>query len=173
MGISLYDISIATSLQTLGGVSNVLAKAREHCESNDEDLEAMAACRLTDDMLGFGFQIISVVHHSLGSIKGIYSGEFGPPQGPYDLSWEAAEQHIEKACQALGKYKESDVNAQAGKRVDFVVGEQRIPFTSENFVLSFSHPNLFFHAATAYDLLRMKGVPLGKRDFMGPLRLAS
>lgn len=28
-------------------------------------------------------------------------------------------------------------------------------------------PNTFFHVATAYDILRMKGVPLGKFDFLG------
>ncbi|MFK7957340.1 MAG: DUF1993 family protein [Lysobacterales bacterium] len=173
MSISLYEVSIATSKQTLDGVSSVLKKARKHFESTNENLDEVAACQLTDDMLGFGFQVVSVVHHSLGSIQGVYSGEFRPPEGPYDLSWENAEQKIKDARNALSEYSEDDVNAQAGKRVEFVLGEQRIPFESENFVLSFSHPNLFFHATTAYDLLRMKGVPLSKRDFMGPLRLAS
>jgi len=37
--------------------------------------------------------------------------------------------------------------------------------------MSFSLPNFFFHATTAYDILRHKGVPLGKRDFMGRLKL--
>ena len=38
-------------------------------------------------------------------------------------------------------------------------------------MLSFSLPNLHFHATTAYDMLRMKGVPLGKRDYLNGLRL--
>jgi hypothetical protein len=53
-----------------------------------------------------------------------------------------------------------------------VPGLKRI-FTTEGFVLSFSLPNIHFHATTAYDILRMKGVPVGKRDYMGPLRLKS
>lgn len=40
-------------------------------------------------------------------------------------------------------------------------------FTGERFLLSFSLPNFYFHAATAYDILRMRGVPIGKRDFLG------
>jgi len=32
-------------------------------------------------------------------------------------------------------------------------------------------PNLHFHATTAYDILRMKGAPLGKRDYMGAMRV--
>ena len=46
-----------------------------------------------------------------------------------------------------------------------------MPFTVENFLLSFSTPNLHFHASTAYGILRAKGAPLGKRDYMGALRL--
>ena len=52
----------------------------------------------------------------------------------------------------------------------FEMGGRRIPFTAEGFVLSFSLPNFHFHAATTYDMLRMRGVPLGKRDYMGALR---
>ena len=37
--------------------------------------------------------------------------------------------------------------------------------------MSFSLPNFYFPATTAYDILRQKGVPLGKRDYMGPLRM--
>ena len=32
-------------------------------------------------------------------------------------------------------------------------------------------PNLDCHATTVYDLLKMQGVPLGKADFLGKLRL--
>jgi len=44
-------------------------------------------------------------------------------------------------------------------------------FTAEGFLMSFSLPNFFFHATTAYDILRNKGAPLGKRDFMGRMKL--
>ena len=64
-----------------------------------------------------------------------------------------------------------EVDALYGRDVTFQAGDMKLPFTAENFLLSFSQPNLFFHATTAYDILRHKGVPLGKRDFLGPLRL--
>lgn len=43
-------------------------------------------------------------------------------------------------------------------------------FTSETFLLSFLLPNFHFHAVTAYDILRTRGVPIGKRDYEGQLR---
>jgi len=34
-------------------------------------------------------------------------------------------------------------------------------------LLGHSLPNVYFHATTAYNLLRRNGVPIGKRDFLG------
>jgi hypothetical protein len=42
---------------------------------------------------------------------------------------------------------------------------------AEGFLMSFSLPNLHFHATTTYDILRARGVPLGKRDYLGQMRL--
>ena len=64
-----------------------------------------------------------------------------------------------------------EINALEGKDVLFQFGDMKMPFTAEGFLLSFSVPNLHFHATTAYDILRMKGVPLGKRDYMGRPRM--
>jgi hypothetical protein len=47
----------------------------------------------------------------------------------------------------------------------------KIPFVAEGFIQSFSLPNLHFHATTAYDILRMKGVKLGKQDYLGAMRI--
>ncbi len=71
----------------------------------------------------------------------------------------------------LKAIKEADLNAFEGKDMAFQFGEMKVPFVAETFIASFSMPNFYFHSTTAYDILRMKGVPLGKRDFMGPLRM--
>ena len=57
-----------------------------------------------------------------------------------------------------------------GRDMRFEAGERRLDFTAENFLLSFSQPNFYFHATTAYDILRNQGLPLGKRDFLGKTR---
>jgi len=66
----------------------------------------------------------------------------------------------------------AEIDAFVGRDMRFAVaaGERRLDFTAENFLLSFSQPNFYFHAATTYDILRWKGVRIGKRDFTGRLR---
>ena len=55
--------------------------------------------------------------------------------------------------------------------VVFSMGKFSMTFNAADFILTFSLPNFYFHAATTYDILRMKGVPLGKQDFLGQMRI--
>ena len=41
------------------------------------------------------------------------------------------------------------------------------------FLLSFSQPNFYFHATTAYGILRMKGLKIGKIDYLGAMRISA
>ena len=66
---------------------------------------------------------------------------------------------------------EEDMEAFIGQPMRFEFKSSRMDFTAEDFLLSFSQPNFYFHCATAYDILRMKGVPVGKRDFLGRVRI--
>ncbi len=171
MAISLYDISAASYLQMLSGVLGFVEKGRSHFESKGTDLKQVVETRLHPDMLPFRFQLVSVAHHSLGALKALESGVFGPPSGVPELDYAGLQKLVEDARAGVQQHSRDAVNAREGKDVVFQIGERKMPFTAEGFVLSFSLPNLYFHAATAYDILRMKGVPLGKRDFLGPPRL--
>lgn len=43
-----------------------------------------------------------------------------------------------------------------------------MPMTSQSYITELILPNAFFHLQTAYAILRMKGVPLGKADYITP-----
>lgn len=77
---------------------------------------------------------------------------------------------IAKAQAQLEALTPDEVNAWAGRNLDLQIGPRRLAFTSESLILSFSLPNFYFHAVTAYDLLRSQGIPIGKQDFEGELR---
>jgi len=170
MAISLYDVSVASFLQVLGGVAGFLEKGAAHCKTNNIDLDGVVETRLYQDMLPFRFQVVAVAHHSLGAIKGSQAGVFAPP-GPSTADYAGLQKLIADARSELQKLSRADVDALQGKDVVFQLGERKMPFIAENFLMSFSLPNFYFHAATAYDILRMKGVPIGKRDFMGMPRM--
>ena len=171
MSISLYDGTVTNYLQTLNSTAAVLGKGKSFCEENSIDLSAIVATRLIEDMNPFQFQVISVVHQSLGALKGLEAGEFAPPTGYGDLDYEGLQDLVSQAISQVGSFDAETVNGWAGKTLTFKLGSNEIPFTAENYVLSFSLPNLYFHATTTYDVLRMRGVPLGKRDYLGAMRM--
>jgi len=171
MAISFYDISIGTYLQTLGGVIGFLEKGREHCAANGIELNDVVATRLYPDMHPFRFQIWAVAHMTRGALKGLSDGRFSPPAPLPELDYAGLQQLMADVRDELGKVSRESAEALEAKQVTFQIGDFKMMFTAPNFVLSFTLPNLFFHATTAYDMLRMKGVPIGKANFLGPMRI--
>jgi hypothetical protein len=163
-------MSVASYLQTLGGVAHVLQRGLDHFADTNTANDVVEV-RLHDDMLPMRFQIWSVAHHSAGAIAGLKKGVFHPPAALPELDYAGLQKVIGDAAASLSQESPDEINALAGKDMTFQFGDFKMPFTAETFVMSFSLPNFYFHATTAYDILRTKGVPLGKRDFMGKLRM--
>jgi len=171
MAISLYDCSVASFLQVLGGVQGFLEKAHTHLREAGRDPDAIVETRLHDDMWPLRAQIVAIAHHSRGAIAGAKAGLFQPPQSMGDIGYVALQGLIAEARAELQSLSREEVDALEGKDMVFRIGPRELPFVVENFLLSFSTPNLHFHATTAYDILRQEGVPLGKRDYMGQMRM--
>ncbi len=173
MATSLYELSVTNYLQMLGGMEGFLGRGLAHFQENKIDPNEIVETRLHPDMLPFRFQVLATAHHSIGAIRGVKAGLFAPPAQLPPLDYAGLQKAVTEARQALQQLTPADVNAHEGKDVTFQIRDTKIPFTAEGFVQSFSLPNFYFHATTAYDILRSKGVPLGKRDFLGRMRLKS
>jgi len=173
MSLSLYDLTVATYLQTLGGVANVLDKGEQFAGEGGLDLEELVKFRLREDMAPFTFQIVSVWHHSLNAVKGLKEGLFQPPPSMGDLDYAACKGLVAEAIAGLESESRAEIDALSDKPMTFRLSSGDVPFTVNNFVVSFSLPNFYFHATTTYDMLRMKGVPLGKMDYLGALRIGN
>ena len=78
---------------------------------------------------------------------------------------------VNEAREGVASISESAAAAIADQSMVFALGEREMPFSNQNFLLSFSLPNFYFHATTIYDLLRETGVPLGKMDFLGKMKM--
>jgi hypothetical protein len=112
-----------------------------------------------------------VAHHTLGAIQGVKAGVFTPAGPTPEPGYSGLQKLIAEAQAGITSLTPEEVNGLEGKDMVFKLGEMQMPFRAEDFLMSFSLPNLHFHATTAYDILRHKGVKLGKRDYLGPLRL--
>ena len=168
---NLYDLSAVTFKRVLASTIVVLEKGAEHFNEQGMDLNELVEMKLAPDMRPFPFQINMVVTHTLGAVRGLIAGEFSPPADLPENTYQGYIDLLSEALAELNAIEADAVMATAGKPMYFRMGELEMPFTSENFVMSFSLPNLYFHATTLYDMLRIKGVPLGKMDFLGKMSM--
>lgn len=171
MSIKINQVSLETYKQILPAALQILNKAKAHFEETGTDLEDIVQARLYEDMAPFSFQVFSIVHHSVGALNALKSGEFGPPNMPENLDFAALHSLLEEAANDLKNFSADEVDACSEQEVLFKMGSIEWPFSSESFILSFSLPNFYFHVTTMYDMLRMRGVSVGKLDFIGKMQL--
>lgn len=171
MTLSLYAATVPSYLQILGSVAQLVEKAQDHCNVQGLDAAALIDARLADDMLPFGYQVKATVGHSLGAIEGVRKGVYSPDLTPWAQTFEGLKDTVAQATAALQAIAPEEIDGFIGQAMAFEFRDNRMDFTAEEFLLSFSQPNFYFHAATAYDILRTKGVSIGKRDFVGKVRM--
>jgi len=170
MATSLYDLSVPTFLQTVSAVSGFLDRAVTHCEEAGTDPDDFVTARLYPDMAPFHFQIEALSHHAAWGVETLKTGVFAPPGLIGAMPFADLQAMVSRAEAMLQAFTPEEIDACAGRELDLQIGPRRLAFTAETFILSFSLPNFHFHAVTAYDILRSRGVPIGKRDYEGQLQ---
>lgn len=171
MTFTLYEALIPNFQQTLGAVAGLLDKAEAFVADQSFAPEDIIGAKLIGDMLPFAYQVKSTVEHSVGAIAATRKGVFSPSLTPPPATFEELRTLVAGAQATLAAIDPAEINGFIGRDMRFEFGSSGMDFTAENFLLSFSMPNFYFHATTAYGILRMRGVKIGKRDFMGMPRI--
>ncbi len=167
MTLSLYDATIPSYRQIVAAVTALVAKAAAHCAERNEPDAALIEARLTPKMLPFGYQVKAVSEHSRGAIEAVRANVVSPGPAKWPGSLAGLTAVLRETDDFLAGLDRAEVDNFVGRDVRFEFKERCQDFTAENFLLSYAQPNFYFHAATAYDILRVQGLPIGKRDFIG------
>ncbi len=171
MPISLYDALVPSFRQIIGSSLGLLAKAESFCAEHGAAADAVIGHSLAPDMLSIPFQVKSIAGHSMGAIEGVRAGSYSPDLSPAPSDFAGLKALLTKAYDGLAALDPAELEGFIGRDMLFQMRDLKMPFTAENFLLSFSQPNFYFHATTLYGILRNKGVALGKRDFLGMPRM--
>jgi len=163
----MYDVTVPVFRQTLTALDGVLDRAIAHCEDAGRDPQALIGARLAADMQPFAFQIAALLNNSVGAVARLR----GLPSSRPDLLGDfcAMKAALADAIAALDAVAPADLEGSNTREVVLPNPRGDRAFTGQGYLLMLALPNFFFHAATAYDILRAQGVNLGKRDFLGPL----
>ena len=171
MSASLDNAFIATCLQALGSLAGLVARAQAHCAERGLPAEALTGARLAPGMWPFAKQVFEAGHHSARAIAGVRAGIFRPELDPAPADFASLRDEVAGAIATLQAVPPGELDAMARRGIRFAFGERHMDFTVEDFLLSFSLPNFFFHTTIAYAILRNQGLEIGKRDFLGQVRI--
>lgn len=171
MPISLHEAFVPSCQQILAAGQALIDKAEAHCAEHGIAPAAIIGAQLAPDMAPVPFQVFSMAHHSMGAIEGVRAGRFSPARPAPEQDFASLKAMLTEAAAGLAALDPAELDTHIGKPVVFSLGAMEMPFKAENFLLSFSQPNFYFHATTFYDILRNAGVKIGKRDFTGMPRV--
>lgn len=168
MPVSMYTVSVPVFIQHLSGLTSVLDKAAAHAASRKIKEEDLLAMRLAPDMFPLLRQIRAATDHAC-SAAGRLSGKDLPKFANDETTIAQLKERVAKTIDFLKSVKPNEIDGTEEKdiTITFPSGATR-QFKGQGLLLGNSLPNFFFHATTAYDIIRQCGVELGKRDFMGP-----
>jgi len=167
--LSLHAALVPEWLQILGGCRAVIDKAAAHCAETGLDETELVEARLAPDMRPFKYQIKSCTVHTRGAVEHARTGLAAPDFNNSPGTLGALATQLGETIAFLNELDPAEFESFIGRDLVFTIPgtEYRRDYAVENFLLGFSRQNFHFHAVTAYAILRMKGVNIGKVDYLG------
>jgi hypothetical protein len=166
MPFTIYDASIPPMIRSLQNLSKILDKAVAQAKEQDMPLSTLLEARLAPDMHPFTRQIQIASDGAKGAGARLAGVE--PPSFPdTETTFPELQARIAKTVDFLKSIGADKVAGAEDRTVVLKFPSGEMKFTGREFLTGFALPNFYFHVTTAYDLLRHKGIQIGKMDYIG------
>jgi hypothetical protein len=152
----------------LTNLKGVLQKAAAHAQARKIDEAVLVNARLYPDMLPLSKQIQIASDFARGTAARLAGGE---PPSYEDNEKTLAElmARIDRTIEFLRTKKAGEIDGSEGREIVRPVRGEPHKFSGVNYLLQYALPNFFFHATTAYAILRHNGIEVGKLDYIGKM----
>lgn len=166
MATELYDLTVPVFLRGFKAMAAFLEKARAHADARGIAHEELLTARLYEDMAPLTAQIqraSDAAKFAAARLAGIE-----PPAMPdTEASFDELQARIAATMAFLESVPREAVDGREEADVELKTPSRSFHFKGRGYLLGFALPNFYFHVTTAYGILRHKGVPLGKMDYLG------
>lgn len=166
MPISLYDVTVPTLLRGLGNLDAILKKGEAFAIERGVDPGALLEARLAPDM----YSLVGQIQRASDTAKFAAVRLGGVENVPFEddeTDFAGLFARIAKTKTFLEAAPRENFEGKEQAEVVLKTPSSERRFRGIDYALGFVLPNFFFHVTTAYDLLRHKGAPLGKQDYLG------
>lgn len=168
MKMSMYEASVPAFLSMLKNLTAILDKAEAFAAEHKIAPEVMLNWRLAPDMFPFSRQVQIVADFAKGTTARLAGAEV-PSYPDEEKTFADLKARIAKTMKFVQGFKAKDIDGSENRDITLKIGGQDMHFKGEPYLVHFALPNFYFHATTAYAILRRCGVEIGKRDFLGEM----
>jgi hypothetical protein len=166
MPLSAHAAALAGFVQTLNALDLIIDKAVEQAAARKIQPEVLLNARLSPDMLPFTRQIQLACDFVKNSVARVGGGE-NPRFPDEEKTFDELKARIAKTLAFAASVDPSTLDAGLARDVTFPRGQATATMKGEVYLTRFAVPNFYFHATTAYAILRENGIVIGKGDFLG------
>ena len=166
MTISMYQASAPRFANMLKNLSALLDKAQAHCEAKKIEPAALTAFRLYPDMFPLTRQVQIACDTAKGAVARLAGLEV-PKHEDTEQNFAELKARIAKTIAFIDSVKPAQIDGSEGTEIVLKLRSGEVKLAGMQYLLAHAYPNFYFHAATAYGILRHNGVEIGKRDFLG------
>ncbi len=166
MPFTMHDVAVPAVLQILNSISAILGKAGSHCEEKKLDPSVLVNYRLAADMFPLSRQIQIMTDQAKGMMARLAGVEI-PAYADTEATLPELQARIAKTIDFVKSFSADQIAGTEDKEITLKIAGAEIKMPGRQYLINFVLPNFYFHASTAYDILRHAGLPVGKRDFLG------
>jgi hypothetical protein len=162
----MYSAAVPMMRTLLGALSANLDKAAAFAEAKKVDPAVLLGARLAPDMFPLTRQVqIACDMARNGALR--LAGREVTAVPDTETSIEELKARIATTLSVIDDIPASEIDGSEDRTVVLKMRAGEMTFTGLRYLIGFVIPNLTFHCATAYNILRHNGVEVGKRDFLG------
>lgn len=166
MQAPMHAFSVPIFAKTLGNLSAILAKGAAYAEQKKFDPAVLLAMRLAPDMYPLTMQVRIACDFAKGAVARL-AGEEPPKWDDTETTISELQDRIARTIDFIQGFDPARFEGAEDRTVTVTLRGEPVEFVGLAYLAHVALPNFFFHATTAYDILRHAGVELGKRDFIG------
>lgn len=166
MTISMYQASVPLMIKTLSNLRNLLEKAVAHAEAKRIDPSVLINARLYPDMFPLSRQVQIATDMAKGAASRL-AGKEVPKYEDDEATFPELVARLDKTIALLKTFKPDDINGSEDNTITLPMRDRTLTFKGLAYLLDYVLPNVYFHTATAYAILRHNGLDVGKKDFLG------
>jgi hypothetical protein len=169
MSVSMHRASAPVFVRALGVLATLLDKGEAYAKDLGQNPDDLVGARLTDDMLPLSGQIQRASDASKGAVFRL-TGVEAPAMADEETTFAQLRKRVADTLAYIESVAPEAFEGSADRTVELKLPAGALTFTGEDYLFGFALPNFFFHVVTAYDILRHKGVKIGKLDYLGPIQ---